>query len=505
MKIRRVLLWLGIALGMVVVVVSIISTSVEPLSFVPDTETAAPSLTNDLTANSAANSSTPVNSSSPAPQSSTEAAPAVARTALDGPKSLPAVQEQVNEPPVGGGVEIIALSGGAQLGCALEVFTCSEPKWPFPLDRAGSDAPPSGIGETILGPQAAAMAQVNHYVGSNGHCLVPSENRVSVSLVVVAHGFDMQSFDDVGLAPPGEAPKRLSVELTVGHSSVIIGRVVDDEGHSVSSAHVIGSARHPLMPWRVRHSPGPIPRIGGDQFRAFLEISDKTDSDGGFQLAPLLPSEDSVVRVFVGDILVASRKKIHTLSGKTTFLDPIVIPRCRVVTMRLLLDGRYVRSFRTLITGGIATPETTSASGGTSHTYASPAGEVRVPVRAEAPTTIKLMVNDQEGRFSLLHRPNMAFYRLVMASHGLVNQVLAREEIHVDSGADLADDVTIRLDPERIAAALGTPAIAAALAAISESLADSSAAPKDLLEAARLATGRSDLLPLLRLMLEPVK
>lgn len=502
---RKVKLWLGVTLGVVVAIL----TTIGLMCSGPDTTSAGPGEQHPQPTRMTATSPVkPATSRTPAPPAMEPQLPAsstaVKSAAGDNPKPPTPDMERASGPSSDGGVEIVAFSGGEPLGCAIEVFTSSEPKWPWPLDRAGVDAPPSSFGDILMGSQVAAMPQLNRYVGSNGHCLVPRENRVSVSLVVIAEGCDMQSFDRVELSLPGEPPRRLNVEFNVGQSSIVVGRVVDETGHGVESANVVWSARHPGAPWRAKHPAGSIPRMGGDQFRAALEVADETVSDGAFQLTPVLPSENGVVRVFIGDVVVAYRKNIHTLHGKTTSLDPITVPSCRVVTVRLMLGGRRVGAFRIVVTGGVTAPGINSVFEGASYAHSNRNGEIKIPVRMNDPVTIRLMSNDQEGRFSYLNRSNSAFYLLLMGSQQLVNQVLASQMLQVQSGAQLENDVTISLGQDELTAALEKPEVTAALAAISESFAESAAAPKDLLNAAHLATEKKDLLPLLRLFLEPL-
>lgn len=502
---RKVILWMGIAIGLAVVVAVICQLCSGPDATSKDSAGAHSQSTPAYNSSpvSPANSPKPIEPTAIAPEVPASGA-AVNGAASDNSQQPSSVQGRVSDPATDGGVEIVAFSDGEPLGCAVEVFTSSEPKWPWPLDRAGEDAPRSGIGENIIGPQVLAMPQLSRYVGSNGHCLVPRENRVSVSLVVIAQGFGMQSIDRVELALPGEAPRRINVAFLGGQSSTVIGHVVDDAGHNVDSASVVWSAKLPAAPWRAKLPAGSIPRQGGDQFRAALEMADETGADGAFQLTPVLPSENGVVRVFLGDIVVASRKDVHTWADKTTHLDPITVPRCRVVTVRLMLDGKRVGAFRIVVHGGVAAPDINKLFEGASYAHSNRAGEVKVPVRMNEPVTIRLMSNDQEGRFSYLHQSNMAFYRLLMASQQLVNQVLASQVLQVQSGAQLENDVTINLGQDQLTAALEKPEVAAALTAISESFAESAAAPKDLLKAAHRATDNKDLLPLLRLFLEPL-
>lgn len=404
----------------------------------------------------------------------------------------------------GGGLEVIIQSGGDQLGGVVEVYACSETLWPWPVDRAGEIPTTWQHGETVDIRQGVAIAEIRRFKGTEGRCHVPWDGQPLRSLAVVVPGFDLQTFDRVAIAPTSSAPKRLVVELESGHCAAVAGRVVDETGHAARSARAVWSASQPPVPWRAALPTGPFPRMGGDQFRGSIEVPADVQSDGNFELSPVLPSTTGVVRVFLGDILVATRSGLCTVAGRRLDIEPIMVPVCRILTIRLTVAGQFVGGFRVLVRGGVTTPEMNHAFSGASHANADPRGEVRAPVRNDAPVTIQVLLNTLDGRYSVLQQANDMFSDVLTAAQALVNQVLETRAVHLDHRESLADDVTINVTATQLREALVAPANASALDTLRLAIATSTEAPRELLAAARAAAHRKDLLPLFRQFLEPL-
>ncbi len=400
-----------------------------------------------------------------------------------------------------GGVEIVVQCGGEPLGCPLEVFTSASPAWPYPINHQGDDPPRARPGDNIDMTYALTIPELSRYVGSNGRCLIPSEGRVSVSLAVVVEGFAVKTLDRVALVPSGTARQRLVVELETAVTSVV-GRVVDHSGKGVSSARVVWTAVEPIASWQVRSLPGALMRTGGDQLRANLEASASVNADGEFSLAPVLPSNTGVVRVFLGDLLCASKKGVHTTAGQRTALDPMLVSADRIVTVRLSVGGQWADQFKIQVTTDTFAGESQTSQGRSRFARSNHLGEVRIPVPAACTLTIRPMLDDQAGRFGLLHSPNLAFHKLLFAANLLAGRVLDAHAPFALQSSEVGDDLIIQITRAELDAACSDPTNSAALAKVGDSIAKSPTAPKDLIEAARAATNKKDLLPLMRKLFE---
>lgn len=157
-----------------------------------------------------------------------------------------------------------------------------------------------------------------------------------------------------------------------------------------------------------------------------------------------------------------------------------------------------------MVNGGITTPEMNFAFGNASYAHSDHNGEVHAPVRINAPITIRLFLNTQDGRLALREQRNEHFLELLSAAQTLIDQVLEAHALRLEVSDALASDVTIRITSAQLREALGNPACAAALDGLSRTMDKSTAVPRDLLAAARAAANRKDLLPLFRQFLEPL-
>lgn len=405
------------------------------------------------------------------------------------------------EAPAGGGVDIILQCDGERMGGAVEVFTHAETVWPWPVDRRGEDPPRMTENYLIMGDYRVSIPAFTRYRGSNGHCLVPCQGRVAVSLAVVVEGFEIQTFNRVGLAPGGEEPKQLVVEVGGRAVTSLMGRVVDEAGRAVPSATVTWTATGFNAGWELEPRLGAMQPSAGDQLRLNLKVAGATNADGKFEIAPVLPSETGSVRVFLGDLLVATRKNVLTEFGSKTTLGDIEVPTSRMVTVRLDVCGQWAERFQVHIKGGITAMDELIRPRGTSIARSNRSGEVRMAVRDAQPLIITPGLDSLGGPLAL-GPINLSFSVLLSYARDLAYKALSAHELRVERGSELGNEVIIQLTRDKLDAACADPANATLLEGLRLALAKERTAPKELLDAAQSVIDKQEMLPLMRLLLE---
>ncbi len=410
------------------------------------------------------------------------------------------LEDEDTESPGSGGAILVARSNSERVKAPMEVFVSGHAEWPYAIDEIAL-TPTLPEGMTLEGSAMTRLDEFCIFRSKNGRCFVPRRGRDQCSVCVLVEGFELLSLSRVQLAPPGQKPNLLNLDLVPIGAGGVRGRVLSANGSVPPQITVVWTAQMIFGEERLWSRPGAQFRNPGNQLAANLRVRGSPNPTGEFHLAPCLPSRVGRLCVFQGDLLVYAESNIETKSGESTILDPIVIGSFRTVEIRVTAPGYTFPNFLIFAEGCPSHTESSirPATHGTSVSYGR--GAVVIPLFMDRPAKLTPMVDTLYGPKAIRSDRDGKARGFIQDATKLANRFLATAARGVERGELFAEDVELKLSQDKLLEVLRDPANRGILSALQSALSQELHIDEAVIDGVRQAVEQERPWPLLRVLL----
>ncbi len=412
------------------------------------------------------------------------------------------LEDEDTESPSSGGVVLIARSEGKPVDAPIEVFVSGHPVWPYPLSDPVhlSKLPP---GMTLEGGAMLSLDRFSIFRGKNGRCFLPRQGREQCSVCVLVEGHEFLVRQQLALAPSGEAPAVVHVDLEKLRGGGIVGRVTTENGSLAPNVTVVWTAQGIFGEERLWSRPGTQFSSPGNQLAGNLRIRRHPDVNGDFFLAPCLPSQDGRLYVFQGDLLVHSVTGVSTRYGEKTVVEPIVLNNFRTVRIRVSAPGHEFPNFL-IFAEGCPSHFKSKANPVTHGTVVSHGrGEAIVPFLPGNQAKMTPMVDYLSGPRVLRSDRDGRARAFVLDAVELTNKMLATAAKAVERGELFLETENLMLSQQKIVEVLQNESTASLLKSLRNALAENPRVDGSLIDGVRQAVEWNRPWKLLQVLLGP--